>query len=370
MKSIPYVAADRSVQRGTLVTPLELAGDRTVSPVANHKASFTGDHPCDDRGSRLKQIQHNSQRRKISAGVVVQHQFSAKPTGGYANYYEKMTAYAKVISKFAQRIQPGVTARTYAPVACTNDEDVFAYLDTASSRAEIDAVSNKLRGQQIAIIGLGGTGAYILDLVAKTPVDEIRLIDGDRFYSHNAFRSPGAATLEELRAAPKKVDYLRSKYSAMHRRITAVPEYMTEENIDCLDGVQFVFLSLDDGEAKRIVMNTLIEAAVPFIDCGIGVTQMDENIRGQLRVTTATPDWHEHITGKIPTGSVENDNAYVTNIQIAELNSMCASIAVIRWKKWLSFYADLEQEHHTLYVIDGNCIHNDNAKQAATELAS
>ncbi|WP_318271316.1 ThiF family adenylyltransferase [Sphingobacterium cellulitidis] len=46
----------------------------------------------------------------------------------------------------------------------------------------------KLERQKIAIIGLGGTGAYILDMVAKTPVKEIHLFDGDSFDQHNAFR--------------------------------------------------------------------------------------------------------------------------------------------------------------------------------------
>jgi hypothetical protein len=37
--------------------------------------------------------------------------------------------------------------------------------------------------------GLGGTGSYILDLVSKTPVNEILLFDSDDFLQHNAFRS-------------------------------------------------------------------------------------------------------------------------------------------------------------------------------------
>ena len=53
-------------------------------------------------------------------------------------------------------------------------------------------------------MGLGGTGSYVLDLVAKTPVWEIHLFDGDAFLQHNAFRSPGAPSLDELEAQPPK----------------------------------------------------------------------------------------------------------------------------------------------------------------------
>jgi tRNA A37 threonylcarbamoyladenosine dehydratase len=69
-------------------------------------------------------------------------------------------------------------------------------------------ISDKLKIPKVAIVGLSGTGVYVLDLVAKTPVQEIHLFDGDLFHSHNAFRSPGAASLDELRQAPKKVTYL------------------------------------------------------------------------------------------------------------------------------------------------------------------
>lgn len=54
-------------------------------------------------------------------------------------------------------------------------------------RANINFINDKFKGMRIGIIGLGGTGSY-LDLVAKTPVDEILLFDDDEFLLHNAFR--------------------------------------------------------------------------------------------------------------------------------------------------------------------------------------
>ena len=50
---------------------------------------------------------------------------------------------------------------------------------------------------------------------------------------------------------------------------------------------------------------------------------------------------------------------YGTNIQIADLNALNAALAVIRWKKHLGFYSDLEHEHHSTYQIDGNEITNE-----------
>jgi hypothetical protein len=40
---------------------------------------------------------------------------------------------------------------------------------------------------------------------------------------------------------------------------------------------------------------------------------------------------------------------YERNIQIAELNALCAVIAIIKWKKYCGFYQDLEGEHDSTY---------------------
>ena len=68
----------------------------------------------------------------------------------------------------------------------------------------------RLAGERVAIVGLGGTGSYVLDMVAKTPVRQILLFDDDESLQHNAFRSPGTPTLDELLKAPKKVEYLKA----------------------------------------------------------------------------------------------------------------------------------------------------------------
>jgi tRNA A37 threonylcarbamoyladenosine dehydratase len=96
-----------------------------------------------------------------------------------------------------------------------SNTNVFNYPDTNSSRAGIEFLNRKFENQKIAIIGLGGTGSYILDQVAKTPVKEIHIFDADVFQLHNAFRSPGAVSSEKLEAENgiMKVDYYYGIYS-------------------------------------------------------------------------------------------------------------------------------------------------------------
>jgi hypothetical protein len=80
-----------------------------------------------------------------------------------------------------------------------------------------------------------------------------------------------------------------------------------------------------------------------------------------VRVTTSTPEKRNHVWEKnrIPMGGADADAVYATNIQVADLNALNATLAVIRWKKLFGFYADLEQEHFAAYTVDGNATAND-----------
>ena len=77
-------------------------------------------------------------------------------------------------------------------------DSVFNFQDTLTSRAEIGDLAALLKNDIIAIIGLGGTGCYLLDFLAKTPVKEIRGFDCDFYYVHNAYRSPGHLDEKDL----------------------------------------------------------------------------------------------------------------------------------------------------------------------------
>ena len=81
-------------------------------------------------------------------------------------------------------------------------------------------------------------------------------------------------------------------------------------------------------------------------------------LTGLVRTTTYDPSSNNDISGKIPFGSNE-DNEYSTNIQVAELNALNASLAVIKWKKICGFYYDIPNEHHTVYGISTNTLTND-----------
>jgi hypothetical protein len=353
---VVYATARKTVESGFLVSELTLAGDRTSQP-GNHVVHFVpalaGEVPCDDQGRPLDWLINQRALFHFGGGLVASCTFSHKPNPTYPDYYEKMTTYADMLLAPAQALDPKARARTFPPVSAEADESVFRYLDSASSRSRIGAVSAKLRVRKVVIIGLGGTGSYILDAIGKTEINEIHLYDGDVLLTHNAFRAPGSASLEELRGSPMKVHYFKSKVDAIRRNVFAHPEYVSAANIEELRDADFVFLSLDGGPAKSFIVAKLREFAVPFVDTGMGIYQIRDSLAGIVRTTlggTGESDW---------VVSDEELDEYDQNIQIAELNMLSAALAVIRWKKTLGFYNDLGNECTSLYTIDGNHMLNE-----------
>ncbi|MYB77473.1 MAG: ThiF family adenylyltransferase [Chloroflexi bacterium] len=360
VKHVPYVTVTRAVARATLVSALDLAGDVTTRP-SSHVVKFTGEAPCDESGQPLARIILSSKREDLGGGIVVQHEFSSKPPSGYADYFEKMSTYAEILTGYAQSIEPAVTARTFEVVQDSSEDSVFRYLDTASSRAGIVAITQKLEIPSVAIVGLGGTGSYILDLVAKTPVREIHLFDGDRFGQHNAFRAPGAPSIETLRTAPVKSEYFRTIYSNMRSNIFD-HEHLDDDSADMLASVSFAFVAVDDADARKLAVEKLLDADVPFVDVGMGLDTGDAALLGQLRVTAVTAEARDHVDSTIPLKTGPDDDEYASNIQIADLNALNAALAVVRWKKMFGFYSDLEREHSSLYQIDGNHLINEHKR--------
>lgn len=354
---IPYVNHVREVKYGILVSELSLANSqRTIKP-STHVINFIGEYPCNADGNINTAIQHSNQQN-LGHGIVINFSFSNKPQNGYADYYEKVSTYGTIISSPAKSIDPLVTEKTFRIRENEIDTDVFQYIDTNSGRAKINLINEKVKGQKIAIIGLGGTGAYILDLLSKTPVSEIHIYDGDVFSQHNAFRSPGAARKEDLDTVPSKVDYYFNQYSKIHQKITAHHNYVSKNNIKELSTMSFVFICIDNDVSRKLIIQFLLKSNIPFIDVGLGVNAVDDTLIGTVRVTTGTHEKNNHLVDRIPFVD-EGNNDYNSNIQIAELNCLNAVLAVIKWKKMCGFYQDLREEHHSTYSINVNQLTSD-----------
>ncbi len=236
----------------------------------------------------------------------------------------------------------------------------FKYPDTNSARARIDHLNDKFTALRVGIIGLGGTGSYILDLVAKTKVSEIHLYDADSFDLHNAFRAPGAVdgTFLDNNAGIKKVVYLGNWYSNMHTGIISHACYVDSDTIEQLYHLDFVFIAIDKNKARTFISEQLIKAKIPHIDCGLGIHEIGGALSASARITLVTPQKHDHATTRMG-GEDLDDDLYNSNIQIADLNCLAATLAVLKWKRQVGFYASLKNEHNIVHRVSTNKIFND-----------
>ncbi len=359
IRHVPYVNDKKQVAYGILVSSLDLSGDSTVKP-SDHVAFWVGDYPCNSKGSQLTSLVNQCNiQQQIGNEITATHSFSQKPSPeGYANYHQKMTQYVKILEGEAHVIEPEATSNMFLPIKLTEVESVFCYSDTSSSRAGITSINEKLKKNRIAIIGLGGTGSYILDLVAKTTVEEIHLFDGDKFLQHNAFRSPGAPSFDDLTKITTKVEWFAGTYSKMRRKIIPHSQFIDESNITELNSMDFVFLCVDSGKSRQTIINHLLENKISFIDVGMGICNENGSLVGSVRITTCTPSFYKHMAKRIHFEDTDEDE-YSSNIQIADMNALNASLAVIKWKKMCGFYHDFGQEHHTVYGISTNTVTND-----------
>jgi len=357
---IPFVDDAAQVQWGSFLCPLDLSGTATAAP-STHVMCFVGGVPRDKNGRAIDGLVNDGVEKWSAApDLTATCGFSQKKSvGNYTDFYEKVTFYAAMVTSPAQAVDPDAIPYTFKPVQTDEDDGVFLYADTFSSRAGITELNNLLALNKVVIIGLGGTGAHVLDGLAKTPALTIHLYDGDYFRTHNAFRAPGAARLDDLVSGMKKVDYYTQMYSAMRRGIIPHPVNVTADNVKQLLDANFVFLAMDTGLDKKAIVEALTANGIPFIDTGVGLSKDPNGINGQLRITTSTPDRNEHITDDGLISYFAGDDAeYDTNLQVDELNALTANYAVIRYKKLLGFYADVEGERHTVYVVDSGDLHH------------
>ena len=250
-----------------------------------------------------------------------------------------------LLHRYAKHIVGAVSAAGYSEPAALAIPDPFHIPNTFEARAAIAPVQDRIRGQRIAIIGLGGTGAHLLDLIAKTPVSEIHLLDSDCVDWHTLKRAPGAPTAEEIELVRAgsllKVDYYHSKYAAFRDGIHPHPvrvdstsmfaEFLSDHPIDyafvCID-------QLTDGDSVRqdAVYRAITEAGVPFIDSGVSITLEDCAVRGAV-TTSAYDAGSDAWKDAIPNARLDGGAPSYRNVQLPEVNAAAATFAVMEWRR-------------------------------------
>ncbi len=330
VRQVPYLDARDTVHcDGVLVDRLQLSGNTEVCEPFNHQMYFAGEQPQGIDSETLAISRDDNTVGSIGHGVIVNWALSCKlKNRKYCDYYEKVVHYDNVISAPASHKDDSVSARQDTVVGVSKEADITENpIQDTNYIPETEAIMRRAEGKKIAILGLGGTGSYVLDFVAKMPVAEIHIYDGDTFHNNNAYRSPGAPKKNQLAEKPKKVAYYKELYSDMvgGREIKPYPDHMTQEFLSNLSNFDFVFICIGaDGENKIDIMKYLLNNAIPFVDTGIGVKVDNGRLRSNFHTTIITDAFTEEFPESFVSQDTEDDEVYPSNIQIAEINALNA----------------------------------------------
>ena len=352
LDKVPYVPVAGEVAYASIISAY-YEKDGIAEVKGDHTVWFTGTVPCAADGKSLAHVLVADTNPAVIAGrqATCRLSYKSERTDTLDNFYNKMTHYVRKLQSYANVIDPKTSATGKGSISTRQEPSVFFYPNTAIARAGLDQYENKLKLSNVAIIGLGGTGSYILDALAKTPVAEIHLYDGDIIEPATVYRMPGALTIDEAHAQTHKTDHFSHLYSRMRLGIKSHPVRITSENIQELDDCRFVFIAVDHGPSRGLIASHLAEKGIPFIDVGMGVDRVPEVAKLIARVRISSIDSKNvALVKKLPVAEDQEDIVY-NNIQVAELNGLNAMLAMIIYKQKIGFYSEEIAVHTLRYVL-------------------
>ena len=305
----------------------------------DHTLRFKGEKPFKKNGGSFSFVKPNE--GNFANGLKTQYFLSKKPVSeNFLSIVTKIEFYRKeflseVLDKYPD----------FNPGECSKDSHNPAKLDLQTNYSylgyyNLQDVSKKLEKLKIGIIGVGGTGSHILDMVSKTPVKEIHIFDKDTITKRNFFRIPGGLYKKEYEDM-QKVEFFKHVYENLGSgTINAYSQDVNDQNLDILSDLDFVFISIDRPEEKRKIIDFLKKKKKTFIDVGMGVLKDDKSLSldAALRTVACVPNDYTKLE-EIHTNCRSGGSAY-DHAQIIELNALQASLAVIKWKKIYGFYTD------------------------------
>ena len=131
----------------------------------------------------------------------------------------------------------------------------------ALTQNELDS----LRSKSACVIGCGGLGGYVIELLARIGIGTLTVVDGDSFVLSNLNRqllsTEALIGKGKAEAAFERVHEINSEVS-----INPVPMYLTEENADSiLEGHDLVIDALDNISSRRILAESCGKLGIPLV---------------------------------------------------------------------------------------------------------
>jgi len=123
---------------------------------------------------------------------------------------------------------------------------------------------------RVALVGLGGLGGTVAEILARAGVGALTLIDGDRFEEHNLNRQL-FCTQENLGST--KASAAETRVAAINSAVETrvVPTFLSTENaFQVIAGHDVVVDCLDNIPSRFVVEDAARQAGIPLVSAAIG----------------------------------------------------------------------------------------------------
>ena len=122
-----------------------------------------------------------------------------------------------------------------------------------------------LKSKRVLVVGCGGLGGHIIDMLTRIGIGSLRVVDGDVFDATNLNR--------QLLSQQPLLGTSKAKAAEAHAArvnpdvaVEAVDTFMTEENVQLLiAGCDIVMDALDNVSSRRILADACERAHIPYV---------------------------------------------------------------------------------------------------------
>jgi tRNA threonylcarbamoyladenosine dehydratase len=124
----------------------------------------------------------------------------------------------------------------------------------------------KLKSSNVLVVGLGGVGAYAAEMICRSGVGAMTIVDGDHIHPSNRNRQLPA--LKSTEGLPKaEVMGVRIKEINPDIRLTVIQEYLKDERmVEVLDtGYDYVVDAIDTLSPKIFLIHHSLQRNLPVV---------------------------------------------------------------------------------------------------------
>jgi molybdopterin/thiamine biosynthesis adenylyltransferase len=128
----------------------------------------------------------------------------------------------------------------------------------------------RLLSSTAAVVGCGGLGGLIVDLLARAGVGKLILVDGDIFTDNNLNRQ--VLSTEDLMGA-RKADVAAAHVAAVNGAVEVIsfPDQLSNENAESiLSGCDVAVDALDNNSSRTILREACRKLGIPMVHGAIG----------------------------------------------------------------------------------------------------